>query len=252
MRLWLAEALELSKRGVLPFLLLGLGIYGVRLIVGSGLVLLCLFPLILSLGCVIAKSTDSSNTLLKTISEVAPIAWVRVFIVWSVSLAIFALPGLVLEFTGLMQLIFPDSISSDGVLKENGSELRALIKFSILIAMFASLIAVLLWMTNFLWFFFTLCVIAELPLMESYEQASDGVLLNKFVIWPYIICVLTLLIIEVLFPPLFLLWLAVSTSMMYVSYRDVWLAKTKNSPVERIKFGFKLPAMSGQTRTSHQ
>jgi len=82
----------------------------------------------------------------------------------------------------------------------------------------------------FLWFFWTLCILPELPAVKALDQAVDGQKLNGFIVWPFT-AGSVLLVFTLFFPVLFVPWLAITTSMMYVSYRDIWLMNPKNQPV---------------------
>lgn len=226
MKFWFVEALELSKRKAFFFLLLGLVSMWFGALDESGIILVCVFPLILSLGCVVAKSADFSESSLKKIVEVAPQAWMRVFFIGLMPLfVLFAITLLIETISpGNPGAFFEHLEKSQDV-----SETRNLIGFSIVIAIGASLIGLALWITSYLWFLWPLIVIGELPAVEAFNQSFDGFYINKFIVWPYAVSVLSLLLVHIL-PMLFIPWLAISTSMMYVSYRDVWLGRKENHP----------------------
>ncbi len=226
MRFWFVEALELSKRKALLFLLLGLVSMGLGALDESGIILVCVFPLILSLGCVVAKSADFSESSLKKIIEVAPQAWMRVFFFGLMPLFVF------FAITLLIEMISPGNPGALFKHLEKSQEVsvtRNLIGSSIVVVIGASVIGVALWITSYLWFLWALIVIGELPAIQAINQSFEGFYINKFIVWPYAVSVLSLLLVHIL-PMLFIPWLAISTSMMYVSYRDVWLGRKENHP----------------------
>jgi len=224
---WFVEALELSKRNAVAFVMLGLLAMGLGAIDKSRITLICLFPLFLSLGCVVAKSADNSESLLKAIVEVAPRAWARVVIIGSTPLIV------VLLFILLIEIIIPGNIEALTYRMEQTQALsatRTSIDFGLVVLIGAVAIGMMLWITSYLWFFWTLIVIGQLTVVGALNQSFEGFFINKFVVWPYAVSVLTLLLVFHL-PMIFIPWLAITTSMMYVSYRDVWLGRKDNKPI---------------------
>ena len=72
-------------------------------------------------------------------------------------------------------------------------------------------------------------MLPDMPVSEAFDQSLDATELNGFVVWPFAALSL-LLIVTFVVPVLFLPWFAITTSMMYVSYRDVWLRRTHSEP----------------------
>ena len=230
MKSWFVEALELSKRHAVLYVALGVLTMGLAVMDKNGLVLTSLFPLILSLGCVVAKSADHSESILKSIVEVAPRAWARVLILGSAPAVFLVIVTLIV--TLLVETINPSSLGALFYHMEQSQELSATrntMGFSIIVAIVVLVIGFTLWITSYLWFFWTLIVIGELPVFDAVNESFEGFFINKFVAWPYALCVLTLSLVF-LMPVIIIPWLAVSTSMMYVSFRDVWLGRKDNHP----------------------
>lgn len=226
MKFWLVEALELSKRKAGLFLVLGLVSIGLGAIDESGIIFVCIFPLILSLGCVVAKSADVSDSSLKKIFEVAPRAWMRVVIIGLMPLIVLFAIILLIETISPGK---PVALFSYLEKSQDVSVTRNLIGFSIVFAIGASVIGLALWITSYLWFLWSLIIIGELPAIEAINQSFEGFYINKFIVWPYAVSVMSLLLVHIL-PMLFIPWLAITTSMMYVSFRDVWLGRRENHP----------------------
>ena len=192
-----------------------------------------LFPVILALGCAIAKSGDESVPFLEVVSGVGSAGWIRVAtaaaIPWSGFLLLYVFSGVFSDgSSGALDTPLQDE------LRQAGSSLtwQTVAKTAGLVIGTIAVIYVFFRFTCLVWFLWTLCAVANLPLLEALDQSYEGVSINKFVIWPYAISTVLLfalpmlLGIWVLYP-----WLAITCSMLYASYRDVWLSRSENYPV---------------------
>lgn len=217
-------------RRVWEFIALGICFLGIVYIDVSGFAAPCLLPLALSIGCVIAKCADNSKPLYQALRAVKPHAWLRVFLAGSVPWAFLGGFGLVLEIFGVGGgdpfSDIPNNVSSSS----NTGVIQNMVFFSVILAMLASMIVVLMWFTRFLWFFWPLLTIAEIPFLEAFDQAINGSDVNGFVVWPFATCSFLLLYPVIPMPALLIPWLAITSSMMYVAYRDVWLSRSSNLP----------------------
>ena len=236
LKFWFVEALALSQRRLPHFLALSVVLYAVISIEAGHVTMLLppiIFPVILALGCAIAKSGDESVPFFEVVVGVGSAGWLRVAtaaaIPWIVFLLLFMFSG-----------VFSDGSSEDlNTLAQNElrqasgiSNWQAVARTSGLVLSAVAVAYIVFRMTCLVWFLWTLCAVGNLPLLEALDQSYEGVSINKFVIWPYAISTVLLFVLPmflgiwVLFP-----WLAITCSMLYASYRDVWLSRSTNYPV---------------------
>lgn len=236
LKFWFVEALALSRRRLFHFIALSIALYVVISIEAGQVTMLLppiLFPVILALGCAIAKSGDESVPFIEVVTSVGFAGWLRVAtaaaIPWTTFLVLWVFSG-----------AFSDGPSVDlniqmqHELRQAGSDFswRSLTMIGFLAIITPVIIYFFFRFTCLVWFLWSLCAIADLPLVEALEQAYEGVSINKFVIWPYAIATVLLFALPMLlgiwavYP-----WLAITCSMLYTSYRDVWLSRSKNYPV---------------------
>jgi len=236
MKFWFVEALALSRRRLFHFLALSIALYIVLSIEAGAVTMLLppiLFPVILAVGCAIAKSTDESISFIDVVFGIGSQGWLRVAsaaaIPWVGFLIIYMLiPESDGGQSGDLSMLAQDGLQQAG--SDFNWQTRALIG-AVVIGVLA-LAYTFFRLTCLVWFLWTLCSVANLPLLEALDQSYEAVSINKFVIWPYAISTVLLfalpmlLGIWVLFP-----WLAITCSMLYTSYRDVWLSRSVNYPV---------------------
>ncbi|MDB3935665.1 hypothetical protein N9383_02960 [Granulosicoccus sp.] len=236
-KFWFVEALALSQRRLFHFLALSLALY-IVISIRSGDVAMflppILFPVILAFGCAIAKSADESVPLLKVVSGVGSAGWLRVASAAAIPWAVFVVMYM---FAG----VFSDGSSGDINMPAQDelrqavgiSDWQTLARFCVFGIVVLAGLYIFFRFTCLVWFLWTLCAVANLPLLEAFFQSCEGVSINRFVMWPYMVstCLLfvlpMLLGIWVLYP-----WLAITCSMLYTSYRDVWLSRRTNYPVQ--------------------
>ena len=244
---WFVEALGLSRRRPFHFLALSAALFIVISFKSGDVTMFLppiLFPVILALGCAIAKSADESVPLLEVVSAVGSAGWLRVAtaaaIPWTVFLVMYMIAGVSSDgSSGDLNLVQNDLRPAVSI-----ANLEALAKFSALAIGGIAVVYIYFRLTCLVWFLWTLCAVANLPLLEALYQSYEGVSINKFVIWPYVIstCLLfvlpMLLGIWVLYP-----WLAISCSMLYTSYRDVWLSRSTNYPVRSLAVSVQQTAL---------
>ena len=228
-RLWYVEALDLARRRAVAFLTLGLGAMAIELIDGTAMLLPCVFPPVLALGCTIAKSADDSTSVLTTLRQSASSAWARVFIVGASVWLLYMSANLVHEAFGSVSLDPISAVMPEEASAREGAALWTLVEIGCYALIGVPSAVYVVWNTRLMWFIWTLCAIAELPLPEALAQAEKGAVLNGFVVWPYALGILTMIPVMSL-PALFVPWLAITTSAMYVAYRDVWLGRAQNHP----------------------
>lgn len=220
------EALQLTRRRVWAYLCLGLLPLALSRIDSSGFLVTATFPILLACGCVLAKSADYSQSALQCFRDIGSRSWIRVLLIGSalpIALTVF---GIATEAVGLDQ-IAQNQLSQNA----SASNTQFLYVFFVVCILLMVSIVIVLHSYCFLWFFWTLCVLPELPAAKALDQALDARLLNKFIVWPFTVGSV-LLVVTLFFPVLFVLWLAITTSVMYVSYRDIWLMKPENQPAK--------------------
>lgn len=209
--LWFKNGLELTGRKPGHFVILVgcfAGIHYLPEIISNNMFVFVM-PILLGAGCIIA---DSSNQKTFTLQEIRnkPIAiWLRLLLLgiipW-IPIIIISLIGSVLLGPGDDLLIE----KYDGYdVFEGGSAILAIMFFWFIT------------MGYFLWFMVPLISIEELPLGFAFEQAMDALGLNRFVVGLVVFlsfsCFFGMLSSVLVFP-----WIAVVTSMMYISYRHIW------------------------------
>jgi len=220
------EALQLTRRRVWVYLCLGLLPLALIRVDNSGLLVTATFPILLACGCVLAKSADHSQSTLRCFLEIGSRSWIRIFLIGSaipVALTVISIPVETVELNQLAQ----NQLSKN----ESGSATLFLSVFIVVCFLILISVVIVLRYYCFLWFFWTLCILPELSASKALDQALDGWLLNRFIVWPFAASSL-LLFVTLFLPVLFVLWLAITTSMMYVSYRDIWMMKPKNQPAK--------------------
>lgn len=234
-KFWFVEALALSQRRLLHFLALSVALYIVLSIEAGDVTMFLppiLFPVILALGCAIAKSGDESVPLIEVVFGVGS-GWLRVAtaaaIPWTGFLLIYVLLP---EFNDGSPVDLNTQAQDKLRQADDISSLQAVAKVSILALGVLAVAYIFFRFTCLIWFLWTLCSVANLPILEALDQSYEAVCINKFVIWPYTISTVLLFVLPmllgiwVLFP-----WLAITCSMLYASYRDVWLSRSANYPV---------------------
>ena len=238
-KFWFVEALALSRRRLFHFLALSVALYIVISIKAGDVIMFfppILFPVILALGCAIAKSGDESIPFLEVVSGVGSAGWLRVAtaaaIPWTGFLVIYMFSG-VLSDGSSVNLNMP----AQNELRQAGSNLNweALAKIGGLVIGVLAVAYIFFRVTCLVWFLWTLCAVGNLPILEALDQSYEGVSVNKFVIWPYAISSVLLFILPMLLGKWVLYpWLAITCSMLYASYRDVWLSRSTNYPVRSL------------------
>lgn len=217
--LWMKEGLELSIRQFLMFFVMTMVFCGSFYLppVFSHLMLFFI-PTILGIGCIIAECADKSLNLIDALDKKSGHIWFNLFAVgivpWLIPIAL----ALISNALGIEGDNFspqdPGATAFDG-----GAALLGLMIFWFLIAGY------------WVWFIVPLISVAEAPLALSIDQAIHALSLNKFVILIVLVFALSG-IIGFLSPILIFPWLALASSMMYVSYRHIWLGKGENELVK--------------------
>jgi len=227
---WLVDAIELSKRRIVWFVVLALGAVGLVLFDPSRLLFHSTFPLFIAMGCIIALSADLSVPVLDALQRVSGRVWVRIFLASAVPWLAIAVFGYLIELTT------PAEPGVSGTPADIAEKIKAFPIFwlNVLTAIGAALLFIAAtYLARFLWFVAPLLSVAEMPLSEAVIQSFDALKLNNYVTWVFAGFLLWLILcgfVWVLFFP----WLAVATATMYVSFRDIWLGNFRNEEVKQL------------------
>jgi len=226
-RYWFKEALSLSTRNILLFALLALLVSGTHYLpeLLRGFTLLGI-PLFLSFGVVLAESADKSNTFFSAASKTPRIVWVRLFIAGSIPWIMASVFGVVLMM--ISRLIGAHGNPSDFDIAQTQT---LSVAYEAGMAMLAVMLFWFITIGYFLWFVVPLIVIAELPIIESYEQSFEALSLNGWFVKVILAFSFAALLFALFLPILFIPWYAMASSMMYVSFRHIWMGKRDNNPV---------------------
>lgn len=228
--LWLREGAELCQRQPLYFLAVTAGWAGVwYLPLPFTFLLLLGLPLPLAAGCVVAHAADTSRSPVHGLAAVPLNVWRNLLIAG-------ALPWLVVGamIVALAVLTLPVTLALGG--DTNIFEtlpLGAPQGWQAFHDLFAVTFIWLCTVGMVGWFIVPLMAVAGLSIVQAYVQAVRSIALNWFVVgvvffigW---VCVPLLSFLSPLFvAPL----LAILSSMMYVSFRHIWLGKGRNEAAQ--------------------
>lgn len=220
------EALQLTRRRVWAYLCFGLLPLALSRIDNSVLLVTATFPLMLAGGCAVAKSADHSQSTFQCFREIGSRSWIRVFLIGAALPLALAAFSMSVESVGLDQLA-QSQLSRQLSRNEPGPSVVFTTIIFVVCVLLVIGVAVILRSYCFLWFFWTLCILPELPASKALDQAVEGSLKNRFIVWPFTVSSV-LIVVTLFLPVLFVVWFAITTSMMYVSYRDIWLMKPQN------------------------
>lgn len=226
--LWLREGIALCRRQPLYFLAVAAGWAGIWYLPSPLTWLLLLgLPVPLAAGCLVAHAADTGNSPFEVIRSVPPKLWRNLLIAgaapWIVVVAL---------ITTLAVLTMPVTLWAGG---ETGTLFAIPAPAADAWPAFRDLFGVtFLWLCTlgFVgWFLVPLMAIAGLPIVQAYRETVRGIALNWFVIamvfFIACVCLPLLAFLSPLFaPPL----LAVLSSVMYVSFRHIWLGRGMNEP----------------------
>ena len=206
-RFWFKEGLSLSTRNIFSFALLALLASATHYLPGflRGLTVLVI-PLLLAFGVVLADSVDKSNRFFSRISKIPLVVWARLFAAVSMPSLLFFVLSVV-----LINIIPP--------IGDQGGDMLELMLIWFIIAGYL------------LWFVVPLTVIAELPLIESFYQSLEALYLNRWFFRIILAFGFTAYLFALFLPILFIPWYAMASSMMYVSFRHIWMGERDNNPV---------------------
>ncbi len=171
-------------------------------------------PILFGIGCVIAAAGDDGKSPLAEL-------WHKPLKVWGRLFMLGAYPYLLAIFGAALTTLLPIA-SSSGLPPEQVSP-----SFSAGVVM---LFALYVWLAAgpFIWFFVPLIANAEMPLGMAAAQAGEAFMLNRFVI----LLSLALGVVSqlaIILPILVFPFVALVTSLMYVSYRHIWMGRGLNN-----------------------
>ncbi|MGH1472698.1 MAG: hypothetical protein ACRBCS_16065 [Cellvibrionaceae bacterium] len=207
---WFKNGLELASRNPLAYLILVSCFAGVSYlpdILSS--IFIFIMPILLGAGCIIADACNKQTSSLNEVKDKPVVVWLRLLLLglipWA-PLMIISLIGTALFGPGEP----PHFEKYEGrVAFEGGASILAL--------MFLWFIT----MGYYLWFMVPLISVAGLSLELAFDQATDALGLNRFVAGLVVLlsfsCFVGMVWSVLVFP-----WIAIVTSMMYVSYRHIW------------------------------
>lgn len=185
-------------------------------------------PILFGIGCVIAAAGDDGKSPLGQL-------WSKPLKVWGRLFMLGAYPYLLAIFGAAITTIIPMA-TSGAVTPEQVSP-----SFSAGVVM---LFALYVWLAAgpFIWFFVPLIANAEMPLDMAAAQAGEAFMLNRFVI----LLSLALGVLSqfaIVMPVLVFPFVALVTSLMYVSYRHIWMGRGLNNRAAS-KSQLMVPAMA--------
>ncbi len=222
-RSWFKEAIELSTRKVLYFVILAFAFVYIEYSVPFGILNNTashfISTLFFSLAILLAYCADTGKSFFKELRNKPKIVWVRLLISALISATLFA-------FFYSLEHFFR---VSDTVTTLPFFEPTIFTPFTHTSG------------NTFVWLFFLgvanwslipLVLLGELPLREAFSQSVTSTTeLNKFVVWVYALLAVFIIVVGMILTPLIIIpWFAITTSMMYVSYRHIWLDKGLNEP----------------------
>ncbi len=217
--LWGKEALELTVRhAIIHVMVIGVAIYIFAAQIWLSGFLFASIPVLFGLVCVIAEAADEGVSPLSKLRAKNIRVWGRLFMLglYPYLLAIF---GMV-----LISLLPIPTHSGVETTTYNGSFSSGVI---MLFAIYAWLVA-----GPFIWLAAPLLAVAELPMGVAYNQANQAFKLNRFVlVIPLVLGVIAHL--AFLLPVLVFPLIAITGSMMYASYRHIWLGRGMNHPARK-------------------
>lgn len=217
--LWGKEALELTVRHALVHVIvIGAAIYLFAAQLWLSGFLFASIPVLFGLVCVIAEAADEGESPISKLRSKNIRVWGRLFMLglYPYLLAIFGM--------ALLSILPVQAQSEVQATAYNGSFSSGVI---MLFAIYAWLVA-----GPFIWLAAPLLAVAELPMGVAYNQANQAFKLNGFVLAiPLALGVIAHL--GFLLPVLVFPLIAITGSMMYASYRHIWLGRGMNHPVTK-------------------
>ncbi len=214
---WFKEGLELSVRQSWLFIVITLVFCGIHYLPAPVTqILLFVIPMLLGAGCIVAECADLSASSIATLKAKPFRVWLNLFYVGFLPWVPIFVFGLLLIGLGVEGEGFvpgePTPTPFDG-----GAALLALMFFWFVT------------MGYWIWFVVPLVAVAELSPVIALEQAVVALDLNKIVISIVLIFAVCCLI-GMISPLLVFPWVALVASMMYTSYRHIWLDRGLNHP----------------------
>lgn len=215
---WFKEALALSVRKPIIFIIITLVFTSICYLPGVlGGVTFIALPLLLGLGCVVAECADNGRNPITIVMGKPRHVWTNLLLVGLV-------PWLAIAFLAILLMLFGPADDPLIVEQREASEVlgggSTLLAVSFLWFLAAGYIA---------WFIIPLIAAAEALLAVAFEQADEALGLNRFVIMVVMAVAFSCLIgcfnAIAVFP-----WVAITSCMMYVSYRHIWLDRSTNVP----------------------
>lgn len=230
---WLKESMALSTRRTTMFVLFTMLIGSLHFLPRAlSAVFLVSIPLALGVGTLIAYCSDTSRSFIDELKAKPLVIWLRLIAVGSapwVLLAVFSAIALLITGHGEPPVF---EASHEGTIFEEAS-------MSLMAVMFIWFIT----MGWLVWFIVPLVVIAEMPVAESIDQTIDALALNRFVYGIIAVAAVSAFLLGAFSPVLVFPWYAIVTSMMYVSFRHIWMARRDNLP-KTVAATNSIPALS--------
>lgn len=223
-RLWLRESFALCRRQPLWFLGVAVAWTGVGLLpLPLGFLMLLGLALPLAAGCLVAHAADTSRSPIDVLAAITSRAWLDLLLAGA--LPWLAVGAAILAIASLAQPVLPQAEPLLTVPQFARAEWQP---FRDLLA------AIFLWLATVGvagWFVVPLMALAGLPLLQAFSQAVQAISLNGFVIaLVYGIAAVGVPLAALLSPLLAAPLLAMLSSLMYVSFRHVWLGQGSNMP----------------------
>ena len=223
-RHWLKEGVALSSRRAALFVILTMATGSLHFLPRPlGFIFMAIVPLVLGLGTVIAYCADTSKPIVVFFGRKPLVVWVRIVIVGSVPWLLFvALSAIASWLIGSGEPPVFDGRAGGSIFAEAS--------MSVMAAMFIWFATLGWW----IWFMVPLIVIAELPILESIDQVEEALTLNRFAYKVIAVAAVSTLLGEIN-PVLVFPWFAIITSVMYVSFRQIWWGRRDNLPKSAAK-----------------
>ncbi|HLU62303.1 MAG TPA: hypothetical protein VKZ99_08135 [Gammaproteobacteria bacterium] len=226
--LWLREAFALCRRQPLWFLGIGAAWSAVSLLpLPFSLLMLLGLGLPLAAGCVVAHAADSSRSPMDMLRSVSASTWRDLLIAGA--LPWLAVGGLILAVSVLTQPLELMAGVDNGPLFTLPEFLRG--QWQPLRDLSLALVTWLVAVGIVGWFVVPLMTLAGLPLLQAYGQAIQAISMNGFVVGLVFAIAVICAPVFMLLSPLFAVpLLAMLSSLMYVSFRHIWLGQGRNTP----------------------
>jgi len=237
MKTWFCEALALTVRKPLSFVILTLAMSAMNLLPGSaaGLAFLLFTPMFLGLGCRLAHQSDIGEPSLPALTGLSVRALMNLVLIGALGLAVFlAGIGFVLALWHVLYFLFSYSTAPAPVA---GPPIGMLFEGGAAVVLWSGL-----WIglsSGTLWCLAPLCSQANMSLGAALDQCFQALAKNPFLVslsWSIGAASIVLSFLSVVMRNGLIAVVAFPfiCCLIYVSYRHIWWNRRKNEPARRV------------------